>query len=275
MTSQGKKLPDSEEFKSCCSNFYADDVVRRILGDSFHPGGEKLTEDLLNMVNACEADRVLDVAAGQGTSSILAAQKFGCHVTALDLSAENLGRAKRRAGELGVGHLIETRVSDAEHIPFDDASFDIVLCECAFCVFPDKTRAAAEMFRVLKPGGRLALSDMTISTGELPEDLDTLLMRVACIADAVTPKRLMELFEAAGFSSLRLGDASWGLVEMVEGIRGRLLAVELASKIGKLDLGGMDIEEGKRMAVSATEAIGKGVVSYDTLTGVADKGAGS
>ena len=134
---------NQDEFKSCCANFYADDVVRRILGDSFHPGGERLTENLLNEVNACEEDRVLDIAAGQGTSSILAAQKFGCHVTALDLSVENLERAKRRAGELGMGHLIETRVSDAEQIPFDDSSFDIVLCECAFCVFPDKTRAAA------------------------------------------------------------------------------------------------------------------------------------
>ncbi|MBW2263175.1 MAG: class I SAM-dependent methyltransferase [Deltaproteobacteria bacterium] len=255
------------EFKSCCASFYADDVVRRILGDSFHPGGEALTLELLDAVKAGPDDDLLDVATGPGASAVLAARKKGCRVTGVDLSTENLARTGALAKERGVADLVTVREADAERLPFEDGSFDVVLCECAFCTFVDKTTAAREMARVLRPGGRLALSDMTLETDAFPEDLDTLLMRVACISDAVPGERLEAFFSDEGFVDLETGDARWALHEMVEDIRGRLLAVELASKLGKIDLGGIDVQEGKRMARRSIEIIEDGTVGYVTLTG--------
>ncbi len=258
-------MSNPESFKSCCANFYADDLVRRLLGDSFHPGGEKLTRQLLVNAGVTATDRLLDVATGQGTSAILAAGESGCDVTAVDLSAENLSRAAARAEEAGVGERVHTERSDAEHLPFADNSFDVVLCECAFCTFVDKPTAAREMTRVLEPGGRLVLSDMVIRSGDLPPELDALMARVACIADAVDEPHLAAAFEQAGLEAVVIEDASWGLTQMVEEIRERLLALDLAQRLGKLDLGGFDLSEGKRLAKRSLEVIREGKIGYATL----------
>ncbi|MBW2457315.1 MAG: methyltransferase domain-containing protein [Deltaproteobacteria bacterium] len=258
---------DGEAFKSCCADFYGDELVRRIIGDSFHPGGMALTRELLDQVGVTDGDRLLDVATGLGTSALLAAEERGCQVVGLDLSTENLERARTEAQRRDLDDRLQLQTADAERIPFPDESFDVVLCECAFCTFVDKPTAAAEMARVLRPGGRLALSDMTIDKTTFPADLDTLLMRVACIADALPAAKLTALFEASGFGGLTLHDASWGLKEMVDQIRQRLLAIDLLGRMGKLPLGNLDLTEGKRLTRRALEVIADGVVGYVTLTG--------
>jgi arsenite methyltransferase len=258
---------DGETFKSCCAGFYGDELVRRIIGESFHPGGVVLTRELLDQVGLATGDRLLDVATGLGTSALMAAEERGCQVVGLDLSSENLERARAEAGKRGLDQRLQLQTADAERIPFPDVSLAVVLCDCAFCTYVDKPTAAAEMARVLRPGGRLALSDMTIDKATFPADLDTLLMRVACIADALPATDLSALFEASGFEVLRLRDAGWALQEMVSQIRERLLALELLGRMGKLPLGDLDLTEGKRLTRRALEVIADGVVGYVTLTG--------
>ncbi len=100
--------------------------------------------------------------------------------------------------------LISSRLSRAtpNALTFEDASFDAVICECAFCTFPDKERAAAEFARVLRPGGRVGLSDLT-RTGPLPDELEGLLAWVACIADARPVEEYAHFLTAAGISGIR------------------------------------------------------------------------
>ncbi len=212
-------------------------------------------------------DSLLDVATGQGTSAVLAAEEQRCRVVASDLSAANLERAAAEASRRGVADHLSVQRSDAENLPFEDDSFDVVLCECAFCTFVDKPTAAREMVRVLRPGGRLALSDMTLKVQDFPRDLDTLLMRVACIADALSQEQLVDQLEQVGFGEIEVVDASWALTEMVQQIRQRILAAELLSKLGKVSLGGIDLAEGKRLANRSLEIIGDGIVGYVMLTG--------
>ena len=85
-----------------------------------------------------------------------------------------LADQQAHAAEQGVSDLTAFRRGDAEGLPFEDQSFDALFSECSFCTFPDKTSAAEEMARVLRPGGRLGLTDVTVS-GPLPEDLQNLL----------------------------------------------------------------------------------------------------
>lgn len=255
------------DFKSCCAEFYADEQVRLLLGDSFHPGGEDLTRRMLTRIELGPGDRLLDVASGPGTSALLAAEQFGCRVTALDLSAENLARTEDAANRRGLASLIEVVQADAERLPFDDGDFDALLCECAFCTFPDKDTAAAQMARVLKPSGRLALSDVVLDRQRFPADLGSLLTRVACIADAMPAADLEAGFSQAGFAELELNDVSETLVDMVVGIRKKLLGLELMQQLDKLDLVGLDLVEGKRVAGRVLEIIQQGIAGYVTLTG--------
>lgn len=122
---------------------------------------EALTLRLGKLLQLGPASRVLDVASGQGTSAFLLAQRFGCQVVGIDYGALAIQQAATRARERGLDHLVTFQTGDAEQLPVPSASFDALLCECAFCTFPNKTVAAAEFQRVLKPGGRVGVSDLT------------------------------------------------------------------------------------------------------------------
>ena len=257
--------PQGREIKQCCASFYQSDVVRMLLGDVFHPGGLDLTDHLGEVIGLGSGDRVLDVACGRGTSAVHLAEGFGCHVTGLDYGAENVAAAEALAADRGLAHRTTFRRGDAEGLPFEGDTFDAVVSECSFCTFPDKATAAAEMERVLRSGGRLGLADMTIA-GTLPEDIQGLLAWVACVAGAGTAEDYVAALQAAGFADIVIEDQGAALLDMVADVRRKLLGVELAAKLGKVDLGGLDLDGGKRLARSAVGLIESGVVGYALVT---------
>ena len=266
MTEAAAPPTTAEEIKSCCAALYESDWARLLLGDSYHPGGVALTRRIGELIALTPQDRVLDVASGPGASAIEIARTFGCHVVGIDLSAANVADAQAAAAEAGVAELTEFRVGDAERLPLDDASFDAILCECAFCTFPDKATAAAEFTRVLRPGGRLGFSDVT-RRGELPSELESLLAWVACITDARPAGDYVALLEAAGVADLAIEPRDDTLKKLVRDTRLKLLSVEIMAKLGKVDLEVADVREGKRIAKAAADAVGAGKLGYTVITG--------
>ncbi len=256
------------EVKSCCATFYQNDLVKILLGESFHPGGVALTKHLGEVLRLGPDDRVLDVASGRGASAIQLAQSFGCQVVGVDLGVSNLKAAREAAEKAGVSHLVSFEEGDAERLPFGEGLFDAVISECAFCTFPDKPTAAAEMYRILKPGGRMGLTDMTVNVEELPEDLNGLLSWVACIADARPAAVYRQILEKSGFRDFVEQDQSAALVALAEQVRGKLVAADMIVKIKKLDLNGLNLDEGKRMAKRAAEVIRQGQAGYCLLAAV-------
>ncbi|NIO63969.1 MAG: methyltransferase domain-containing protein, partial [Gammaproteobacteria bacterium] len=99
---------------------------------------------------------------------------------------DNIRTSQNHALNENVSHLTLFKEGDAERLPFEDGSFDVVISECSFCTFPDKERAAQEMARVLNRHGRMGMTDVTVSK-PLPEDVQSLLAWVACLAGAVSP----------------------------------------------------------------------------------------
>ena len=151
----------SESIKACCADLYASDLARLVLGDSFHPGGIELTQRLGVLLGLGSESRVLDLASGRGASALHLARRFGCQVVSVDYSIASVGAAREAAERDGLTSRLHFQVGDAEDLAaFADASFDAVLCECAFCTFPDKPAAIREIARVLRPGGRFGLSDL-------------------------------------------------------------------------------------------------------------------
>jgi len=253
----------TDEVKACCAALYQNDYVRLLLGDSFHPGGEALTRELGQAIGLTAAGHVLDVASGRGTSAFVLAGAFGCRVTGLDYGRQNVAEANARAHPL-----CEFREGDAEQLPFEDATFDAVISECAFCTFPSKADAAREMFRVLKPGGRLGLTDMTIAAQKLPPGLDNLLSVVACIGDARPAAEYRRILGEAGFERFVERDESKHLLRLIDDIRRKIDLARFASAIKKLDLGGIDLQAARETALLAKQAIENGAAGYVMLTAV-------
>ncbi|WP_245328982.1 class I SAM-dependent methyltransferase [Bradyrhizobium centrolobii] len=239
--------------------------MRLLLGGTLHPGGTALTERLGVMLNLGPRARVLDVAAGRGTSAFTLAMRFGCEVIGLDYSRRSVEAAKRDAAARGLSSTVSFCCGDTERLPFADGSFDAVVCECALCTFPDKRTATAEFARVLRAGGRVGLSDLT-RQGLLPPELESLAAWIACIADAQPLAEYASLLAAAGFKIKTTEEHNGALIDFVNHIRTRLLVTEVMLGLNKLALPGFDIAMVKDFTQHALAVIKAGKLGYAIVT---------
>jgi arsenite methyltransferase len=252
------------DVKQCCALFYGSDAARYLLGESFHPGGAELTVELAGMLGLGSESSLLDVACGKGTSAFAVAEHFGCRVTGVDLSAANVRESAAEAEKRGLSSRVRFVVGDAETLPFAAGSFDALLCECAFCTFPDKAKAASEFARVLRPGGRVGMSDLTRTADPLPE-LNDLLAWIACIGDAQPVARYADRLTDAKFTITATAERDRALSLMVEQVRGRLLLAEILIGLKKLQLPGLDIARAKEFTTAAQEAVKRNQLGYALL----------
>ncbi len=257
-------LLGSDGVKICCADAYSNDWARLLLGDSFHPGGLALTRRLGALMDLSPDSLVLDVACGRGTSAIAIAQEFGCRVTGIDLSEASIAAAREAAGQAGLTGRMRFEVGDGEALPIEAQSVDAVICECAFCTFPDKTTAASEFARVLRPGGVLGLTDLT-REGDVAPELDSLLGWVACVADAQPLHRYVEYVGAAGLTVYREERHDDALRDMIMQVRLKLLAAEVATKLGKLSVSLDEVQTGKHLVRLAGDAVTAGALGYALL----------
>ncbi len=257
-----------EVVKQCCADLYASDWVRLLLGESFHPGGLTLTSRLGSVLDLGPGDHVLDVASGIGTSAIHLAGTFGCHVTGVDYSEENVERANHAAWSAGHDSLVTFVQGDAEHLDLPSAAFDVVICECALCTFPDKKAAVAEFRRVLRPGGRVGISDVT-RDGTLPDALNSLIARIACIADALSASEYAMLLSKAGFGKPAIEHHNEAATELIDRVRSGLLGAQVLAGVGKLDLPveRADLRRAVDLANDAAAAARDGRLGYALIFG--------
>ena len=257
--------PSSAEVKQCCANLYESDFAKLLLGDSLHPGGLRLTQRLGQLLQLGPHSRVLDVASGNGTSAFFLAEHFGCSVIGVDYGQHNVETANAAAAKREVSPRLRFEQADAEQLPFADGSFDAVMCECAFCTFPDKAQAGREFARVLRPGGLVGISDLARSR-ELSKELDGLLAWIACVADALPLEKYQQSFSSAGLVLRATESHDEALLEMVREVQAKLLGVEVMKGLKKIDLPGIDLTAAKQMARAALTAVHAGQIGYVIIT---------
>jgi ubiquinone/menaquinone biosynthesis C-methylase UbiE len=136
--------------------------------DEFHSGGRNATVRLAQLAQINGSERVLDVGCGIGGPSRYLASRFGCVVTGLDLTADFVALAGMLAQRTRLSDKVTYRQGDALNLPFADASFDLVWSQNAAMNIADRDRLYAEMHRVLRPAGRLALQEMAAGAGGEP-----------------------------------------------------------------------------------------------------------
>jgi arsenite methyltransferase len=148
---------------------------------------------------------VVDLGSGAGIDCLLAAQQVGPagRVMGVDMTHEMLAKARANAERVGAAN-VEFRLGEIEHLPIADNTADVVISNCVINLVPDKAQVYQEAFRVLKPGGRIAIADV-VNTTPLPPELSadaTLLC--ACLAGAAPMRQIEDWLAAAGFADIRI-----------------------------------------------------------------------
>jgi len=152
-----------------------------------------------------EGETVLDLGSGAGFDCFIAAREVGPkgRVIGVDMTPEMIEKAKGNAKKGGFGN-VEFRLGEIEHLPAADASVDVILSNCVINLSTEKGKVFAEAYRVLKPGGRVMISDLVL-TRNLPERVKRSLEAYAgCIGGAVPLPEVLRLMESAGFRDVRV-----------------------------------------------------------------------
>jgi arsenite methyltransferase len=158
------------------------------------------------LASLAEGETVLDLGSGAGFDCFLAANKVGKKgkVIGVDMTPEMIGEARENA-EKGNYKNVEFRLGEIENLPVADNSVDVVISNCVINLSPDKLRVFQEAFRVLKPGGRLMVSDMVLK--ELPDFIrDSVAAYVGCISGAIKKGSYINIIKKAGFQEVRILD---------------------------------------------------------------------
>ncbi len=208
------------EALSCCSTFYEQEWVRNLAEDIFHPGGEDLTRRTIAAMDLPAHAMVVDLGCGTGTTALMLARDFNLQVSGVDLSAANIERAIERTDTNSAA--LRFMHADAQKLPFEDNELDGILAECSFSLFADQAAVLDEIKRILKPGGKLAITDMAIG-GPLPADIAEIISPWTCLVDAIDEQIYAQRFVAAGFEIQVIADESDSLTNLIHLLKRKLL----------------------------------------------------
>jgi arsenite methyltransferase len=222
--------------KSCCGTDSAQNISRNI---GYSEEELKAVPEGANLGLGCgnpialaslkEGEVVLDLGSGAGFDCFLAAKQVGStgKVIGVDMTAEMLQRARENARN-GDFDNVEFRLGEIENLPVGDNQVNIIISNCVINLSPNKKRVFQEAFRVLRPGGRLMVSDIVLLKN-LPEEIrSSVAAYVGCIAGATTKKEYLETIQAAGFEEPKvLGETAFSIDLLLNDPT----AVEIAKKL--------------------------------------------
>jgi arsenite methyltransferase len=254
-------LESDAGLKRCCASVYDNPAVRWLLGDELHPGGEATTRRALELAGIGPDDRLLDIASGHGTSALLAARETGCRVVGLEYGSRAVQEATGAARAAGLDARVSFRRGDAEALPFESATFDAVLCECSLCTFPNKARAASEIRRVLRPGGRLALCDVVVEHSRVGTDLRGPFAVLACVGAALARSGYERLLADAGLPVLAIESRDQDTAALARRVHDRLRGARLLG-LERLAGAPLTTTDAIEVVARAREAIRSGALGY-------------
>jgi len=208
---------------SCCGGTQAEEISKNI-GYSQQeinavPDGANLGLGCGNptaLASLIKGEVVLDLGSGAGFDCFLAAKKVGKtgRVIGVDMTPEMLDKARENAEKGGYTN-VEFRLGEIENLPVADNTVDIVISNCVINLSPDKKRVFTEAFRVLKPGGRLMVSDIVLLQ-ELPQFIkNSVAGYVGCISGAILKEKYLEAVQHAGFQEVKVLDETSFPVELM------------------------------------------------------------
>jgi ubiquinone/menaquinone biosynthesis C-methylase UbiE len=207
------------ENECCCTIETCDifDFMAHYVGLSvLHPGGFKATEALANECQLNKNSKIIDIACGKGTTSLFLAQKFGCTVVGIDISADLINEARALARNKSVEKNVTFQVADALDLPFADNTFDFAISQAMLVLIKDQKRAIEEAILVIKPGGYAGWIELSWKKHPTEQFLDEVanVIYAYCMLNVHTYGDWERIFKAAGATELTVIQHSTDFSEM-------------------------------------------------------------
>lgn len=194
---------------TCCSS--GPDLLASDLGYSLDGGLADVAGSFAGCGNPValaglhKEEVVLDLGSGAGLDAFVAAGKVGDEgrVIGVDMTPEMVQRANENAARLGLKN-VEFRLGDIEDLPVEDSSIDVIISNCVINLAPDKSKVFREAFRVLRPGGRVMISDVVLD-GPLPQEVrDDVITYTGCLGGAIPEGEYLQRMHDAGFERVEI-----------------------------------------------------------------------
>jgi ubiquinone/menaquinone biosynthesis C-methylase UbiE len=190
-------------------------IAETIISNDLYDGADRQIRETADLGLGCgtptafadmgEGMTVLDLGSGAGIDVFLASRQVGQagRVIGVDMTQEMITRAEANRKKLGISN-VEFRLGEIEHLPVETATVDRILSNCVINLVPDKSTAFAEMYRVLRPGGKFTVSDI-VSVGKIPESVrQDMLEWAGCVGGALEKKEYLSVVRNAGFRDLTI-----------------------------------------------------------------------
>ena len=219
---------------SCCSSppkyvawkiGYSPDEIESVPDDSVLGLG---CGNPVALASLKEGETVLDLGSGGGIDVFLAAKKVGSHgkVIGVYMTEEMVARAEASALKHGYKN-VEFRLGEIENLPVEEETVDVIISNCVINLSPDKLKVFQEAYRVLKPNGRLMVSDL-VTEGELPEDVRKSFDAWAgCIAGALEKSDYLDKIAGAGFTNVKIVSQKPYTIDVSPELRGQIVSIQV------------------------------------------------
>lgn len=217
--------PETQTSSRCCGPTQEVKVTRVNLAEALGYDTEGMPISATESFAGCgnpvalaslkEGEVVLDLGSGAGLDMFVASKKVGTtgKVIGVDMTPAMIEKAKKNAEELGITN-VEFRYGDIEDMPVEDNSVDVVISNCVINLAPDKGKVFRETYRVLKPGGRVMVSDIVLSKPLPREVSDQVTTYTGCIGGAILDEEYLQHMRDAGFKDAKItskaGDSIYG-----------------------------------------------------------------
>ncbi|MBN1148867.1 MAG: methyltransferase domain-containing protein [Anaerolineales bacterium] len=176
--------------------------MQAFMGATKHMGGFQSTQELIRLLEIRQDDTVLDVGCGAGATAVYLASEVGCRVTAVDLRDSMIELTRQRAERERLLERIQLRQADARQLPFEDGSFDALVCESVLTFVDDKQKAIDEFARLVKAGGRIGLNEQFWARPPTPEMLEYV-RRTWEFSDLPTVDQWLGMLQTAGLEQVQ------------------------------------------------------------------------
>ncbi len=249
---------------ACCSIIYSHPLATWLVGNSFHPGGLALTDELARLAELGPGKRLLDAGCGRGASAVHLAESTGCEVVGLTLESDGVERGRQLAKATGVQERVTFVQDDILHMDMAIGVFDVVLMECVLSTLEQKPESLRQLYRITKPGGYIALTDVIVS-GDIPEQLQGSIGAALCMADARNLDEYMNMVEEAGFKVKEYRSAGEAVQQLIKKIGLRLMIADAAIGLGSLDVDRSLIVDARESLKIASGLVDDGTLGYGLI----------